>query len=120
MKKIFFALILIIFSIGMISAVPEGATCGIYSDGSPFCDAGLTCAFFQCVPTQSPPNGDHCLEYHGEEWCCYDSSATAYIIDDVFICLLGNLNPNEWCCVGGGCDSYDDYRRTTYIASSDH
>jgi len=87
----------ILLSLNFVSAVGEGYSCEYTSDG-PYCDAGLICEFFQCVPD----NG-------GEVTCEDPSYPNLCWIGDISICLNNQADCSEYCCIGGGCDSWDDY-----------
>ena len=91
MKKLFLSIFLFsfIFLVGTVSAVPEGYSCGYMSDGSPFCDSGLACEYFQCVSTgvtEEPPeehsDDGNCNPDSGYDYCYFGSytygPATAY------------------------------------------
>jgi len=119
-RKIFLSLFLFsfIFLVGIVSAVPEGYSCGYMADGSPFCDSGLNCEYFQCVDdgtTVIPPSGDgECRYFDGVEYCCEEAGHIFCDPNSYEVCgdpgYCANLNnpelsciPGEdWCCYDAG------------------
>lgn len=104
-----FALFHILFSSSLVSAVPEGYSCGYYPDSSPFCDSGLSCDYFQCVSKSDQVScasmgGDVCTntQYCNgnwidpniviENWCC-----------DIR-CSTPSSDEGGWCSDSSDCD----------------
>lgn len=58
MKKRLFFFMFFLFVFPLVTAVPQGYSCGYLADGSPFCDEGLECENFECVLN---PDVSYCL-----------------------------------------------------------